>query len=161
MQVNNSFSALPTGQLQAIHHIALNVQDMDKSRCFYGQILGLPELRGMEIPATLKELVAAGKVANFRLPNGLILDLFWEPQLSPPHSDPSQQFTRLSHLAFDIAPELFDAAVAVLQAHEVLIDHGPVSRPTGRGIYFYDPDGLLLEIRCNPVSAKFSDNVTA
>ncbi len=149
MQINDSTSALLTGQLRAVHHIALNVQDMDRSRCFYGQVLGLHELIDAEVPETLKELVAVGKVANFRLPDGLILDLFWEPELLPPQADPSQQFTRVSHLAFDIAPELFDTAVAILQKHQVSIDHGPVSRPTGRGIYFYDPDGLLLEIRCN------------
>jgi glyoxylase I family protein len=153
MKVNDAISALLTGQLRAVHHIALNVQNMDKSRCFYGQILGLQELSGAEIPTTLQDLVAVGKVANFRLPDGMILDLFWEPALLPPDSEPTKQFTRTSHLAFDIAPELFDSAVSVLQAHQVPIDHGPVSRPTGRGIYFYDPDGLLLEIRCDIVAS--------
>jgi glyoxylase I family protein len=151
MQINDSTSALLTGQLRAVHHIALNVQDMSKSRCFYGEVLGLHELLGSEVPETLKELVASGKVANFQLPDGLILDLFWEPDLLPPQADPSKQFTRVSHLAFDIAPELFDTAVEVLRRQQVPIDHGPVSRPTGRGIYFYDPDGLLLEIRCNQI----------
>jgi glyoxylase I family protein len=32
----------------------------------------------------------------------------------------------------------------------VPIAEGPVTRPTGRGIYFYEPDGFLLEIRCDP-----------
>jgi glyoxylase I family protein len=140
---------LPIGSLRAIHHIALNVQDMDRSRRFYGGLLGLHELQGDEIPTTLKELVAAGKVANFVTPDGTVLDLFWEPDLVPPAPDPQQQFTRTSHLAFDIAPIGFDGAVAVLLQNAVPIDHGPVSRPTGRGIYFYDPDGLLLEIRCD------------
>jgi glyoxylase I family protein len=144
-------STLAIGTLRAVHHIALNVQDMARSRQFYGQILGLHELTGTEIPATLKDLVAAGKVANFRLPDGTILDLFGEPDLGPPHADPAQQFTRANHLAFDIDPAQFDQAVEVLQAQQVPIDHGPVSRPTGRGIYFYDPDGFLLEIRCDPL----------
>jgi glyoxylase I family protein len=138
------------GNLRSVHHVALNVQDMQAARAFYGGILGLDELTGTAVPETLKELVAAGKVANFRLPDGLILDLFWEPDLVAPHADPTQQFTRANHLAFDIAPENFDAAVAVLLAENVPIDHGPVDRPTGRGIYFYDPDGFMLEIRCDP-----------
>ena len=146
-----STPAIPTGALRRVHHYALNVQDMTRSRRFYGHVLGLHELQGTEVPETLKELVAQGKVANFRIPDGSILDLFGEPDLAPPHPDPTQQFTRANHLAFDIAPSQFDQAVAVLKAQNVQIDHGPVSRPTGRGIYFYDPDGFLLEIRCDPV----------
>ncbi|RZM77862.1 VOC family protein [Leptolyngbya iicbica] len=145
-----STPAIPTGALRRVHHYALNVQDMARSRQFYGQVLGLHELQGAEVPETLKELVAQGKVANFRTPDGTILDLFGEPDLVPPHPDPTQQFTRANHLAFDIAPDQFDPAVEALKAQNVQIDHGPVSRPTGRGIYFYDPDGFLLEIRCDP-----------
>ncbi|NEQ45245.1 MAG: VOC family protein [Leptolyngbya sp. SIOISBB] len=143
--------AIPTGALRRVHHYALNVQNMAASRHFYGEILGLHELQGAEVPTTLKELVAQGKVANFCTPDGTILDLFGEPDLQPPHPDPTQQFTRANHLAFDIAPEQFDQAVTVLKDNAVIIDHGPVSRPTGRGIYFYDPDGFLLEIRCDPI----------
>ena len=141
---------LTTGMLRRVHHIALNVQDMDASRHFYGVVLGLHELTGDAVPSTLVELVAQGKVANFITPDGTVLDLFWEPDLTPPAPDPPQQFTRANHLAFDIAPEQFDQAVTVLKQNQVKIDHGPVSRPTGRGIYFYDPDGFLVEIRCNP-----------
>ncbi len=140
---------LPVGALRRVHHIALNVKDMAASRQFYGQVLGLHELTGAEVPSTLRSLVSEGKVANFVTPDGLVLDLFGEPDLSPPHPDPKQQYTRANHLAFDIAPEAFDGAVAVLTAHQIPIDHGPVSRPTGRGIYFYDPDGFLVEIRCD------------
>jgi glyoxylase I family protein len=138
------------GHLRRVHHIAFNVKDLQVSRQFYGTILGLVELQGEAVPSTLKELVAAGKVANFITPDGTVIDLFWEPDLCPPDPDPHQAFTRANHLAFDIAPDLFDFAVAVLQANQVPIDHGPVTRPTGRGIYCYDPDGFIVEIRCNP-----------
>jgi glyoxylase I family protein len=144
--------AAPTlglGTLRKVHHIALNVKDMQASRQFYGDLLGLHELTGDQVPSTLKELVAQGKVLNFVTPDGTVIDLFWEPTLSPPAANPRQQFTRANHLAFDIAPEQFDDAVAMLAYHQVRIDHGPVSRPTGRGIYFYDPDGFLVEIRCD------------
>lgn len=146
-QLTNS---LAPGTLRQVHHLAFNVKDMQASRQFYGSFLGLHELTGDEVPSTLKELVAAGKVANFVTPDGTVIDLFWEPDLEPPHADPRQQFTRANHVAFDVAPEAFDQVVAVLQQSRVTIDHGPVTRPTGRGIYFYDPDGFLLEIRCDP-----------
>jgi glyoxylase I family protein len=153
MQVSpvSEVKTLLSGSLRRVHHIALNVSNVDASRHFYGTILGLHELSGEEIPSTLKSLVAAGKVVNFVTPDGTVLDLFVEPDLSPPHNDPKVQFTRASHLAFDIDPQLFDQAVAVLKTNNVPIDHGPTSRPTGRGIYFYDPDGFLVEIRCDPL----------
>lgn len=152
MQVSpdSEVKTLSVGSLRRVHHIALNVSDVNASRHFYGTILGLHELTGEEIPSTLKSLVAAGKVVNFVTPDGTVLDLFVEPDLKPPHDDPKVQFTRANHLAFDIDPQLFDQAVAVLKTNHVPIDHGPVSRPTGRGIYFYDPDGFLVEIRCDP-----------
>ena len=141
---------ISTGSLRRVHHIALNVQDMHASRHFYGKILGLHELKGDEVPETLIDLVKAGKVANFRTPDDTILDLFWEPELSPPDPNPERGFTRANHLAFDIAPELFDNAVEVLRHHQIKIAQEPVTRPTGRGVYFYDPDGFIVEIRCNP-----------
>ena len=143
-------TALPLGQLRRIHHVALNVKDMAASRQFYGGLLGLRELTGDEVDDTLKELVAAGKVANFVLPDGLILDLFFAPDLEPPNPDPEKSFTRAYHLAFDIAPHQFDQALAVLHHNQIPIAHGPVTRPTGRGVYFYDPDGFMVEIRCDP-----------
>lgn len=144
--------ALVPGQLRRIHHLALNVKDMEASRRFYGGLLGLKELTGDEVDDTLKDLVATGKVANFVTPDGLILDLFGAPDLEPPDPDPDKSFTRAYHLAFDIDPGQFDQALAVLEANDISIAHGPVTRPTGRGVYFYDPDGFMVEIRCDPVA---------
>ncbi|MCT7984491.1 VOC family protein [Laspinema sp. A4] len=155
MQINleSSTFAIAPGRLRRVHHIAFNVRDLAASRHFYGQILGLHELTGDEVPTTLRELVATGKVANFVTPDGMVIDLFYEPDLLPPDPDPKRAFTRANHLAFDIDPQLFDGAVEVLKAQQVAIDSGPVTRPTGRGIYFYDPDGFIIEIRCNPLDS--------
>jgi glyoxylase I family protein len=147
---SSSAVALSAGMLRRVHHIALHVQDITTSRWFYGQVLGLRELQGEEVPETLKALFEAGEAANFVTPDGTVIDLFSKPHLLPPDPDPNREFTRAGHLAFDIDPSLFDQAVAVLHLRQIQIDHGPVSRPTGRGIYFYDPDGFLVEIRCDP-----------
>ncbi len=144
---------LGRGHLKKVHHIAFNVKDMEASKHFYGGILGLEELTGDRVPETLKDLVQQGKVANFVTPDGTVIDLFWEPDLYPPDNDPKRAFTRANHLAFDIEPGEFDRAVEVLKSNSVAIDHGPVTRPTGRGIYFYDPDGFMVEIRCDPDAA--------
>ena len=146
----SSAKGLGLGHLRRVHHIALNVKDMNKSRYFYGTVLGLHELTGDEVPTTLTKLVAAGKVANFATPDGTIIDLFWEPDLLPPHSDPDRQFTRANHLAFDIEPQLFDRAVEILKQNQVCLAGDVVTRPTGKGFYVYDPDGFMVEIRCDP-----------
>ncbi|MEM8719509.1 MAG: VOC family protein [Cyanobacteria bacterium P01_G01_bin.39] len=148
---------LAVGSLRKMHHIALNVKDMSASKHFYGNILGLHQLVGAEIPSTLVKLVAAGKVCNFRTPDGVILDLFGEPDLAPPNPDPEQQFTRANHLAFDIAPQLFDDAVATLKELQVPIAMDVVTRLTGRGFYIYDPDGFMVEIRCDPPDSSMND----
>jgi len=144
-------STLSLGKLRKVHHFAFNVKDLQASRYFYGTILGLHELTGEEVPSTLKTLVAEGKVSNFVTPDGTVIDLFAEPDLAPPHPDPKKEFTRANHLAFDIAPEYFEEAVTVLRENEVKIAIEPVTRPTGRGVYCYDPDGFIIEIRCDPV----------
>lgn len=140
------------GVLTQVHHIAFNVKDMEASRYFYGKVLGLHELEGDEVPSTLIKLKAAGKVTNFRTPDGMIIDLFAEPELSPPHPDPQKQFTRANHLAFGIAPECFDDAVKTIKQHQIAIASDVVTRPTGRGFYFFDPDGFMIEIRCDPLT---------
>lgn len=145
----NPSPILSPGMLRGVHHIALNVKDMQAACHFYGTVLGLHRLTGDEVPATLIQLVADGKVTNFKTPDGTILDLFWEPDYTPPDSDPSKGFTRADHLAFDIAPEQMNTAMEQLRAADIDFK-GPIVRPTGRGIYFYDPDGFTIEVRCDP-----------
>ena len=142
-------ACLTPGMLRSVHHIALNVQNMQASCEFYGQLLGLHRLTGEEVPKTLVKLVAEGKVTNFRTPDGTILDLFWEPELPPPHPHPEPGFTPANHLAFDIAADRFEQAMALLRQAGIDFS-GPVIRPTGKGIYFYDPDGFMIEVRCDP-----------
>lgn len=116
---------LAFGMLRRVHHIAFNVLSLQASCHFWGQILGFHELTGEELPEILKELALADKVASFVIPDGTIIDLCAKPNLVPPNPDPIQQFTRANHLAFDIAPELFDQAVSILKTHQVPIDHVP------------------------------------
>ncbi len=146
---SDAATGLMPGMLRSVHHIALNVQDMQASCDFYGTLLGLHRLVGEEVPKTLVKLVAEGKVTNFRTPDGTILDLFWEPELTPPDPDPEQGFTRANHLAFDIAAGRFEQAMTLLRQAGIDFS-GPVIRPTGKGIYFYDPDGFMIEVRCDP-----------
>ena len=149
--LQEQLQGLASGSLRRVHHIALNVKDMEASKHFYGNILGLHQLTGEEVPSTLVKLVAANKVCNFKTPDGVILDLFAEPDLLPPDPDPEKQFTRANHLSFDIAPQLFDEAVKTLKELDIPVAIDVVTRLTGKGFYIYDPDGFIVEIRCDPL----------
>ena len=46
----SSSRTLAPNSLRKMHHFALNVQDLQVSRHFYGNILALHELTGEEIP---------------------------------------------------------------------------------------------------------------
>ena len=149
--IQEQLLGLAPGSLRKVHHIALNVGDMEASKHFYGKILGLHQLVGKEVPSTLVKLVAAGKVCNFKTPDGIILDLFAEPGLAPPDADPEKQFTRANHLSFDIDPRSFEAAVTTLKELNIPVAIDVVTRLTGKGFYVYDPDGFIIEIRCDPL----------
>jgi len=66
------------------------------------------------------------------------------------------------HYAFTVSDDEFDAALARLHAAGVTIYAGPDRRPEGeinhrfggRGVYFDDPDGHLMEIMTRPEPAS-------
>ncbi len=136
-------SSLGVGRIEGGARFQTNLQAFSLSFSTYS----------WQLPEAWVELVATGEATFLIIPDGTLISLFWKPDLAPPDPDPHRAFTRVNHLAFDIDPQLFDYAVEVLRRHQVTIDHDPVSRPTGRGIYVYDPDGFLIEIRCDPMNA--------
>ena len=59
LNISTTKPAIAKGHLRRVHHIALNVRDMQASCDFYGNILGLHQLIGNEVPSTLIDLVAS------------------------------------------------------------------------------------------------------
>ena len=119
--VSSNSPILSPGILRGVHHIALNVKDMKASCHFYGNILGLHKLTGDEVPATLIQLVAEGKVTNFKTPDGTILDLFWEPDYLPPDPDPHKGITRRQRYLLSRPRRLFN--------RNTLRSHGQINNP--------------------------------
>ena len=128
-----------------LDHIVLNVSDIEQSLNFYTEVLGLQGERVIEF----KE----GKVGfpSVRINAGTIIDLF--PRKGDVRPTTGEKCDgNLNHFCLVVGANDFAGAVEYLRANKIVIREGPVSRWGARGhatsVYFLDPDGNEIEIRC-------------
>ncbi|HEX6542251.1 MAG TPA: VOC family protein [Ktedonobacterales bacterium] len=128
--------------IKKMDHSALIVRDLERSRAFYGEVLGL-----VEVPRP-KSFVFRG--AWFRGPSFELHLILADDTTAPVgFGDPGEGgLTGLAHhLAFEV--DDLDEALAYLRRHNVEILSGPM--PRGDGVvqaYVFDPDGNFLEFFC-------------
>jgi len=126
-------------QLLGIHHIALNVRDLDQAENFYTGILGFKVAK--RFSKRLRHLMLS--VGNS------YIALFEVPDLEvQPHMEKLSKIGYM-HFAFKIEREMFQLAVKKLIANNINIGDGPVRRGDGDSIYFQDLDYNHLEIHCD------------
>ena len=126
-------------QLSGIHHIALNVRDLDRAEQFYTDVLGFKVTR--RFSEGLRHIMldtGNSYVALFEVP-----DLEMQPHIEQ-LSD-----TGYMHFAFRANGDRFQLAVQTLLKHNINIGEGPIQRGDGNSVYFQDPDWNHLEIRCD------------
>lgn len=125
----------PVGPL-AVRHVNLRVSDMETSKTFYHDALGLMVVRHR--PGSPLAFLSSG--------SGLSFDLALDVRTSKGGEAASPQHTGLDHVAF-LCPDrtAFQRAVRRLLAAGVEIDD---ARDHGftESIYFHDPDGNGLEV---------------
>lgn len=133
-------------KITELDHIVLNVRNIDRSLAFYAQVLGLKEERLQEF----KE----GKAGfpSVRINEHTIIDLFPLKGAEAQGKSPEKTQGNLNHFCLVVEKEDFSGIVDYLRGHGVAIRQGPVSRWGARGratsVYFLDPDGNEIEIRC-------------
>jgi glyoxylase I family protein len=133
-------------KVTALDHIVLNVHDIDRSLQFYVDVLGLQ-------PERLDEF-KAGKTGfpSVRINADTIIDLFPTPLAGETHPPGEKKSGNLNHFCVVVGREDFVGVVDYLAAHAIAVREGPVSRWGARGratsVYFLDPDGNEIEIRC-------------
>lgn len=132
-----------------LDHIVLNVRDINRSLKFYTEDLALQ-------PERLEEF-KSGKVGfpSVRINDDTIIDLFPIKDAGPEARQPSEKNNRnLNHFCLVVGQEDFSGIVNYLTQRQISIREGPVSRWGARGratsVYFLDPDGNEIEIRCYP-----------
>jgi len=133
-------------RITELDHIVLNVKDIDRSLAFYTQVLGLGAERVDEF--------RAGKIGfpSVRINEHTIIDLSVSKEPGALPKSEGKTLGNLNHFCLVVDQEDFTGIVDYLKAHSVPIVQGPISRWGARGratsVYFLDPDGNEVEIRC-------------
>jgi catechol 2,3-dioxygenase-like lactoylglutathione lyase family enzyme len=130
-------------EIRKLDHAALLVKDVERSRRFYGLVLGM-----LEVP----------RPSNFNFPGAWFrrgsaeIHLIGEDepgraaQVQPGKYHPAElSVGHVAHFAFEVTD--LEQARQHLQAHDIAIVGGP--RPRGDGVmqmYVRDPDGYIVEL---------------
>lgn len=151
-------------EIRGINHLALVCSDMERTVDFYQGVLGMPLTKTIELPNGM------GQHFFFDIGNGDSLAFFWfphapaaapgiaSPVAMPLQGDLTTAVASMNHVAFDVAAERIEEyrrrlAEKGIEATEV-INHDDSTRGVSeethegvfvRSIYFFDPDGILLE----------------
>ncbi len=129
-------------KLDGVHHIGLNVRDIDRAEAFYTKVLGFEvteryaeNIRHLMLSSP-GESQQAAKVHLFETK-----DLDMEDALETLSSQ------GYAHIAFGTTREQFPNIVEELKKRKVSFK-GPLILGQGESVHFTDPDGNSLEIRC-------------
>jgi catechol 2,3-dioxygenase-like lactoylglutathione lyase family enzyme len=150
-----------------INHLALVCSDMARTVEFYRDILGMPLIRTIELPAGM------GQHFFFDCGGGDCLAFFWfpdAPDAAPGVSAPASRPDRgsltsavgsMNHVAFSVPEQRIEeyrerllaagvdcTEVANHDDSEWGISDEVTPQVYVRSIYFQDPDGILLEFAC-------------
>lgn len=170
--------------IQGINHLALVCKDMKRTVEFYSGVLGMPLVKTIDLPK------GWGQHFFFDIGNGDHLAFFYfkggpaaapgiaSPVGLPGEADVTTANGSMNHVAFNVPPDkldeyqrkLTDAGIECTPV--VNHDESPTQMSPGvtpstyvRSVYFFDPDGILLEfaawtrpmnesdVNCQPASA--------
>jgi catechol 2,3-dioxygenase-like lactoylglutathione lyase family enzyme len=132
--------------IRGTHHVAYRCRDAEQTRQFYEDILGLPLKASLvfdEEPGTGRPLPYMHLF--FQMGDGRFVAFFDVPDRVTPDKFRPRWGMDL-HLAFEVdGPEALEAFRTRISAAGVTV-FGPIDHHFVHSIYFYDPNGINLEI---------------
>ena len=142
--------------LRGVHHLALNTDNLCATLDFWVRILGMPLVHGLTTGAGgAARAVTRGNPPYEAIPHFFVdmggdstVAFFEYPRdQNIPKADRNHLAT-MQHVSFAASPSRFVEMQARLKRNGVEITFGPkvVMPPNIQSMYFYDPNGIRLEI---------------
>lgn len=159
MRTTSSVGRRGEPMLRGVHHLALNTDDLKSTLDFYVKVLGMPLLggllTGLHVDAEMAKSRGNPPFAN--IPHYFVdmggdstLAFFEYPRGAVPKGD-RDTLGAMQHVAFACSPSRFAEMQRRLRDNNVEITFGPTAivEPNIQSMYFYDPNGIRLEIMCD------------
>ena len=124
-------------KLDGVHHIGVNVRDLDRAEAFYTDVLGFKVIDRYQ-----------EEIRHSMLDTGSTkIHLFESTDLKFDEAIHRLSEDGYAHMAFGTSRGKFPKVMEELKKHNVLF-RGPLILGKGESVHFKDPDGNHLEIRC-------------
>lgn len=150
-------AAAPEAMTRGVHHLALNTDDMKKTIDFYVDVLGMPLVHALKVPAGL----GTGPLNRgnppyenlrhyfFDMGNDSLLAFFEIPKGKEPEGN-RNAIAAMQHVSFAITESRFKSIRERLDQRGIEY-LGPMEvLPGVYSIYFFDPSGIRLELSYQP-----------
>lgn len=152
--------AAPALRCRGVHHLALNTDDMKMTIDFYTTVLGMPLVHASRVPAGVGTKNNRGNppFENLRhyffdMGNDSLLAFFEIPKGAKPKGD-RDAIAAMQHCSFATSAEAAEAIVGRLRANGIEM-LGPLAPIPGLlSVYFFDPNGIRLEISWRPIDGE-------
>ncbi|NKB19902.1 MAG: hypothetical protein GKS01_05080 [Alphaproteobacteria bacterium] len=152
---------------RGVHHLALTTEDMKATTEFFVDIIGMPLVHAMKVPAGLG--TGPNNRGNppyeeirhyfFDMGNDSLLAFFEIPKGAEPTAN-RNAIGGMQHVAFVVTEKRFYEIEQRLKDNGIEYN-GPTPQLPGLiGLYFFDPNGIRMEMACQPADGENPDVMT-
>jgi catechol 2,3-dioxygenase-like lactoylglutathione lyase family enzyme len=145
-------------KVRGVDHLVFNTDDMAATIAFYCDVLGLRLVHVARTPRVADKFGAGEPPIPylrhyfFDMGNDSTIAFFEYPKGTP--TGDRDHLGTMQHCALHVSRPAFEAAMRRLQAHGVAYI-GPLDRVIRHSIYFYDNNGIRLELTTFPTGEDF------
>jgi catechol 2,3-dioxygenase-like lactoylglutathione lyase family enzyme len=156
-----------TPMTRGIHHLALTTEDKKATAEFFVDVIGMPLIHAMKVPGGLgtgpnnrgNPPYEAIRHYFFDMGNDSLLAFFEIPKGEEPAAN-RNAIGGMQHVAFVVTENRFYEIEQRLKDKGIKYNGPTTQLPGLTGIYFYDPNGIRMEMACQPADGENPDVMT-